>query len=159
MIDTLPPQTPEEIAIDMGFTADKVREIQKISQEPVSLENPVGDEGDSQLGDFIEDSEAVVAVDAVSFTLLQDQLQSVLETLAQLHIDRRDPSKNRLSINDGPLGSIDLTSAALADSLSVDLDRDLPTLSVTLAPGSLTLTGDVVLKVERAAKRDAEAKS
>lgn len=76
-----------------------------------------------------------------------------------LHIDRRDPSKNRLSINDGPLGSVDLTSAALADSLSVDLDRDLPTLSVTLAPDSLTLTGDVALKVERAAKRDAEAKS
>ena len=75
-----------------------------------------------------------------------------------LHIDRRDPSKNRLSINDGPL-AVDLTSAALADSLSVDLDRDLPTLSVTLAPDSLTLTGDVALKVERAAKRDAEAKS
>ncbi|GFP37849.1 RNA polymerase primary sigma factor [Candidatus Hakubella thermalkaliphila] len=73
--------TPEEIADEMGFTADKVREIMKISQEPVSLETPIGEEEDSHLGDFIEDEEAVVPVDAASFTLLQEQLQSVLDTL------------------------------------------------------------------------------
>jgi RNA polymerase primary sigma factor len=66
----------------MGFTPDKVREILKISQEPVSLETPIGEEEDSHLGDFIEDAEAVVPVDAASFTLLQEQLQSVLDTLS-----------------------------------------------------------------------------
>lgn len=74
--------TPEEIADEMGFTPDKVREILKISQEPVSLETPIGEEEDSHLGDFIEDEEAVVPVDAASFTLLQEQLQSVLDTLS-----------------------------------------------------------------------------
>lgn len=74
--------TPEEIGDEMGFTPDKVREILKISQEPVSLETPIGEEEDSHLGDFIEDEEAVVPVDAASFTLLQEQLQSVLDTLS-----------------------------------------------------------------------------
>ena len=73
--------TPEEIAIDMGFTADKVREIQKISQEPVSLENPVGDEGDSQLGDFIEDDQAVAPSDAVGELMQGEDLSRVLELL------------------------------------------------------------------------------
>ena len=58
-------------------------EIQHYAREPLSLDQTIGDEGDSQLGDFIEDSQAVVAVDAVSFTLLQDQLQSVLATLSE----------------------------------------------------------------------------
>src|SRR5579859_5026533 len=75
--------TPEELAKEMDITPDKVLEIQQYAREPISLDQTIGDEGDSQLGDFIEDSEAVVAVDAVSFTLLQDQLQSVLETLSE----------------------------------------------------------------------------
>jgi len=75
--------TPEELAKEMDITPDKVLEIQQYAREPISLDQTIGDEGDSQLGDFIEDSEAVVAVDAVSFTLLQDQLQAVLQTLSE----------------------------------------------------------------------------
>jgi RNA polymerase primary sigma factor len=75
--------TPEELAKEMDITPDKVLEIQQYAREPISLDQTIGDEGDSQLGDFIEDSEAVIAVDAVSFTLLQDQLQSVLQTLSE----------------------------------------------------------------------------
>ena len=75
--------TPEELAREMDITEEKVLEIQQYAREPISLDQTIGDEGDSQLGDFIEDSEAVVAVDAVSFTLLQDQLGDVLETLSE----------------------------------------------------------------------------
>jgi RNA polymerase primary sigma factor len=74
--------TPEEIAHEMDITPDKVREIQKVSQEPVSLETPIGEEEDSHLGDFIEDSDAIVPVDAASFILLQEQLESVLHSLS-----------------------------------------------------------------------------
>ncbi|HEV8653706.1 MAG TPA: RNA polymerase sigma factor RpoD [Actinomycetes bacterium] len=75
--------TPEEIGREMEFTPEKVREILKVSQEPVSLETPIGEEEDSHLGDFIEDSDAVVPVDAASFILLQEQLDSVLHTLSE----------------------------------------------------------------------------
>ncbi|MGV0395966.1 RNA polymerase sigma factor [Corynebacterium uberis] len=75
--------TPQELAKEMDITEEKVLEIQQYAREPISLDQTIGDEGDSQLGDFIEDSEAVVAVDAVSFTLLQDQLQDVLQTLSE----------------------------------------------------------------------------
>ncbi|WP_308422551.1 RNA polymerase sigma factor [Corynebacterium marinum] len=75
--------TPLELAKEMDITEEKVLEIQQYAREPISLDQTIGDEGDSQLGDFIEDSEAVVAVDAVSFTLLQDQLQDVLQTLSE----------------------------------------------------------------------------
>jgi RNA polymerase primary sigma factor len=74
--------TPEEIGREMEFSPEKVREILKVSQEPVSLETPIGEEADSHLGDFIEDSDAVVPVDAASFILLQEQLDSVLHTLS-----------------------------------------------------------------------------
>ena len=74
--------TPEEIGAEMDMSADRVREIQKISQEPVSLETPIGEEEDSQLGDFIEDSQAVVPPDAASFSMLQEQLAQVLDSLA-----------------------------------------------------------------------------
>ncbi|MFN2543081.1 MAG: RNA polymerase sigma factor RpoD [Actinomycetota bacterium] len=74
---------PEEIGRQMGIPADKVREILKVSQEPVSLETPIGEEEDSHLGDFIEDSDAVVPIDAASFILLQEQLESVLHTLSE----------------------------------------------------------------------------
>jgi RNA polymerase primary sigma factor len=73
---------PEEIGKQMGVGAEKVREILKVSQEPVSLETPIGEEEDSHLGDFIEDAEAVVPIDAASFILLQEQLESVLHTLS-----------------------------------------------------------------------------
>ena len=75
--------TPEEIGEKMDMTAERVREIQKISQEPVSLETPIGEEEDSQLGDFIEDNEAVVPPDAASFSMLQEQLRKVLDGLAE----------------------------------------------------------------------------
>ena len=75
--------TPEEIAKEMDLTPDRVREIQKVSQEPVSLETPIGEEEDSNLGDFIEDSDAIVPIDAASFILLQEQLDSVLHSLSE----------------------------------------------------------------------------
>ena len=74
--------TPEEIAFQMEMPPEKVREIQKISQEPVSLETPIGEEEDSHLGDFIEDAEAVVPLERASFRLLQEQLETVLHTLS-----------------------------------------------------------------------------
>jgi len=75
--------TPEEIGEKMDMTADRVREILKISQEPVSLETPIGEEEDSQLGDFIEDGEAVVPPEAASFSMLQEQLSKVLDSLSE----------------------------------------------------------------------------
>jgi RNA polymerase primary sigma factor len=74
--------TADEIGQQMEMTPEKVREIQKISQEPVSLETPVGEEEDSHLGDFIEDAEAPVPLERASFKLLQEQLESVLHTLS-----------------------------------------------------------------------------
>ena len=73
--------TPKEIARKMKFSPEKVREIMKISQEPVSLETPIGEEEDSHLGDFIEDSDAEAPSDAASLSMLQEQLQQVLNTL------------------------------------------------------------------------------
>jgi RNA polymerase primary sigma factor len=74
--------TADEIAEQMELSPKKVREIQKISQEPVSLETPVGEEEDSNLGDFIEDADAPVPLERASFKLLQEQLESVLHTLS-----------------------------------------------------------------------------
>ncbi len=73
--------TPEEVGEEMGITPDKVREILKIAQEPVSLETPIGEEEDSHLGDFIEDEEAPAPVEAASFLLLKEQIEEVLDTL------------------------------------------------------------------------------
>ncbi len=73
---------PEEIAAEMGITEDRVREILKIAQEPVSLETPIGEEDDSHLGDFIEDHEAQAPADAAAFELLKEQLEDVLDTLS-----------------------------------------------------------------------------
>jgi len=73
--------TPEEIAVEMDLPVEKVREIMKISQEPVSLETPIGEEEDSHLGDFIPDDDAPAPAEAAAFTLLKEQLFSVLETL------------------------------------------------------------------------------
>ena len=75
--------TPEEIGREMDLPPEKVLEIQKISQEPVSLDTPIGEEDDSHLGDFIEDGDAVVPLDAASFLLLQEQLENVLHSLSE----------------------------------------------------------------------------
>lgn len=75
--------TPEEIAAEMELSTDKVREIMKIAQEPVSLETPIGEEDDSHLGDFIEDQEALAPSDAAAYELLKEQLEDVLDTLTE----------------------------------------------------------------------------
>ncbi|WP_167202196.1 RNA polymerase sigma factor [Actinomyces respiraculi] len=75
--------TPEELAVELDMTPEKVIEVQKYGREPISLHTPLGEDGDSEFGDLIEDSEAVVPADAVSFTLLQEQLHAVLDTLSE----------------------------------------------------------------------------
>ncbi|HSK55229.1 MAG TPA: RNA polymerase sigma factor [Jiangellales bacterium] len=75
--------TPEELARELDMTPEKVVEVQKYGREPISLHTPLGEDGDSEFGDLIEDSEAIVPADAVSFTLLQEQLHSVLDTLSE----------------------------------------------------------------------------
>ena len=90
--------TPEEIADEMGISAERVREIQKISQEPVSLETPIGEEEDSQLGDFIEDASAIAPPDAASESMLREQLDSVLDGLAERE---RKVIKFRFGLEDG----------------------------------------------------------
>ncbi len=90
--------TPEEIGAEMGISADRVREIQKISQEPVSLETPIGEEEDSQLGDFIEDSTAVAPPEAASDSMLREQLEQVLDSLADRE---RKVIKFRFGLEDG----------------------------------------------------------
>jgi RNA polymerase primary sigma factor len=75
--------TPEELAVELDMTPEKVVEVQKYGREPISLHTPLGEDGDSEFGDLIEDSEAVVPAEAVSFTLLQEQLHAVLDTLSE----------------------------------------------------------------------------
>ncbi|PJJ55950.1 RNA polymerase primary sigma factor [Mumia flava] len=75
--------TPEELATELDMTPEKVVEVQKYGREPISLHTPLGEDGDSEFGDLIEDSEAIVPADAVSFTLLQEQLHAVLDTLSE----------------------------------------------------------------------------
>jgi len=75
--------TPEELAKELDMTPEKVVEVQKYGREPISLHTPLGEDGDSEFGDLIEDSEAVVPADAVNFTLLQEQLNDVLDTLSE----------------------------------------------------------------------------
>jgi RNA polymerase primary sigma factor len=75
--------TPEELAAELEMTVDRVREIQKLSQEPISLETPIGEDEDSSLADFIEDHDAVVPVEAASFVLLQEQIEGILHTLTE----------------------------------------------------------------------------
>ena len=90
--------TPEEIGAEMGMSPARVREIQKISQEPVSLETPIGEEEDSQLGDFIEDSTAIAPPDAASDSMLREQLEQVLDGLADRE---RKVIKFRFGLEDG----------------------------------------------------------
>jgi RNA polymerase primary sigma factor len=95
---------PEELAKEMDITPEKVLEIQQYAREPISLDQTIGEEGDSPLGDFIEDSEAVVAFDAVSFTLLQDHLQAVLATLS---IREAGVIRLRFGLTDGQPHTLD----------------------------------------------------
>ncbi|MFS8571107.1 MAG: RNA polymerase sigma factor RpoD [Thermaerobacter sp.] len=90
--------TPEEIGERMGIDANRVREILKIAQEPVSLETPIGEEEDSHLVDFIEDEEALAPAEAASYTLLKEQLQEVLNTLT---CRERDVLRLRFGLDDG----------------------------------------------------------
>ncbi|HHV79305.1 MAG TPA: RNA polymerase sigma factor RpoD [Firmicutes bacterium] len=90
--------TPEEIAKEMGVSEDRVREILKIAQEPVSLETPIGEEEDSHLGDFIEDQEAPAPAEAASFQLLKEQLEGVLDTLTERE---QNVLKLRFGLEDG----------------------------------------------------------
>jgi RNA polymerase primary sigma factor len=95
---------PEELAREMDITPEKVLEIQQYAREPISLDQTIGEEGDSPLGDFIEDSEAVAAFDAVSFTLLQDNLQAVLATLS---IREAGVIRLRFGLTDGQPHTLD----------------------------------------------------
>ncbi len=90
--------TPEEIAERMELTTEKVREVIKISQDPVSLETPIGDEGDSHLEDFIEDIDAIVPIDAASFVLMQEQIDGVLNSLEERE---REIIRLRFGLTDG----------------------------------------------------------
>jgi len=90
--------TPDEIAAEMGITVEKVREIQKIAQEPVSLETPIGEEEDSHLGDFIPDDDAPAPAEAAAFSMLKDQLEEVLSTLTERE---QKVLKLRFGLDDG----------------------------------------------------------
>jgi RNA polymerase primary sigma factor len=96
--------TPEELARELDMTPEKVVEVQKYGREPISLHTPLGEEGDSEFGDLIEDSEAIVPSDAVSFTLLQEQLDSVLDTLSEREAG---VVKMRFGLTDGQPKTLD----------------------------------------------------
>jgi RNA polymerase primary sigma factor len=96
--------TPEELARELDMTPDKVVEVQKYGREPISLHTPLGEDGDSEFGDLIEDSEAIVPSDAVSFTLLQEQLDSVLDTLSERE---RGVVRMRFGLTDGQPKTLD----------------------------------------------------
>src|SRR5207245_609212 len=117
---------PEEIGKQMGVPADKVREILKVSQEPVSLETPIGEEEDSHLGDFIEDSDAVVPIDAASFILLQEQLESVLHTLSERE---KKVIQLRFGLLDGPPRTLEPTRWTPCWTASMPLRPAEPAIS------------------------------
>ncbi|MFD9375246.1 RNA polymerase sigma factor [Streptomyces sp. NPDC059999] len=96
--------TPEELGKELDMTPEKVIEVQKYGREPISLHTPLGEEGDSEFGDLIEDSEAVVPADAVSFTFLQEQLQSILGTLSEREAG---VVSMRYGLNDGQPKTLD----------------------------------------------------
>ena len=96
--------TPEELAKELDMTPERVVEVQKYGREPISLHTPLGEDGDSEFGDLIEDSEAVVPADSVSFTLLQEQLHSVLDTLSEREAG---VVSMRFGLNDGQPKTLD----------------------------------------------------
>ena len=114
--------TPEEIAEEMHMSVERVREILKISQEPVSLETPIGEEEDSHLGDFIQDDNVPVPADAAAFTMLKEQLEDVLSTLT----DREQKVlRLRFGLDDGRARTLEelVKSSTLQESVSVRLRR------------------------------------
>jgi RNA polymerase primary sigma factor len=117
---------PEEIGRQMGIPADKVREILKVSRGPVSLETPIGEEEDSRLGEFIEDADAVVPVDAASFILLQEQLEWVLHTLS-------DREKKVIQLRFGLLDGHPRTLAEVGREFRVSRERVRQIESKTLS--------------------------
>lgn len=96
--------TPEELGVELDMTPEKVIEVQKYGREPISLHTPLGEDGDSEFGDLIEDSEAVVPADAVNFTLLQEQLHDVLDTLTERE---SGVIQMRFGLNDGQPKTLD----------------------------------------------------
>ncbi len=108
--------TPEEIAAAMETTVEKVGEIMKISQEPVSLESPIGDEGNSQFGDFIEDHKAVEPHAAVSQTLQKEELTAVLRTLTQRE-------RKVIELRFGLKGEQPRTLGEIAETFSLSRER------------------------------------
>lgn len=96
--------SPEELAKELDMTPERVVEVQKYGREPISLHTPLGEDGDSEFGDLIEDSEAVVPSDSVSFTLLQEQLHSVLDTLSEREAG---VVSMRFGLNDGQPKTLD----------------------------------------------------
>jgi RNA polymerase primary sigma factor len=131
--------TPEEIGKVMGIGADKVREIQKVSQEPVSLETPIGEEEDSHLGDFVEDSDAVVPVDAASFIVLQEQLGSVLQTLSER---KRKVIELRFGLADGHPRTLEEVGRELAVSRERIRQIEAETISKLRHPGRMDRTSN-----------------
>ena len=124
--------TPEEIAEEMDMPVDRVREILKISQEPVSLETPIGEEEDSHLGDFIQDDNVPVPADAAAFTLLKEQLVEVLGTLTERE---QKVLRLRFGLDDGRARTLEelVRSLMLPESVSVRLRQRLFVSSVTQA--------------------------
>jgi len=96
--------TPEELAVELDMSAEKVIEVQKYGREPISLHTPLGEDGDSEFGDLIEDSEAIVPSEAVNFTLLQEQLQDVLDTLSEREAG---VVSMRFGLTDGQMKTLD----------------------------------------------------
>ncbi len=125
--------TPEEIGAEMGMSADRVREIQKISQEPVSLETPIGEEEDSQLGDFIEDSTAIAPPDAASDSMLREQLEQVLDGLADRE---RKVIKFRFGLEDGHPRTLEEVGRAHVSASARSSPRPWPSSATPAAPAS-----------------------
>jgi RNA polymerase primary sigma factor len=118
--------TPEELAKELDMTPEKVVEVQKYGREPISLHTPLGEDGDSEFGDLIEDSEAIVPADAVSFTLLQEQLHAVLDTLSEREAG---VIRMRFGLGDGMPKTLD----QIGDTFGVTRERIRQIESKTMA--------------------------
>ena len=108
--------TPEELAAELDMTPEKVVEVQKYGREPISLSTPLGEDGDSEFGDLIEDTEAVVPADAVGFTMLQQELERVLESL---HPREAGVIKSRFGLGDG----VQMTLDQIGEKFGVTRER------------------------------------
>ena len=118
--------TPEELALELDMTPEKVVEVQKYGREPISLHTPLGEDGDSEFGDLIEDTEAVVPADAVGFTMLQRQLESLLDSLSEREAG---VIKMRFGLGDGMPKTLD----QIGDTFGVTRERIRQIESKTMA--------------------------